>query len=82
MLTYFLFFFFFFFFRSFDPRKECILRKYSYLLPTDVIGIESNFTTDEIDFHISDFNEILNTFEVRCILLFDSFSSFPKPSFL
>lgn len=49
--------------KSFDPRRECILRKYSYLLPTDVIGIESNFTTDEIDFHISDFNEILNTFE-------------------
>uniref|UniRef100_A0A803PWZ1 Pseudouridine synthase I TruA alpha/beta domain-containing protein n=1 Tax=Cannabis sativa TaxID=3483 RepID=A0A803PWZ1_CANSA len=49
--------------RSFDPRKECNLRKYSYLLPADIIGIKSNLSTDEIDFHISDFNEILNTFE-------------------
>ncbi|PON41851.1 Pseudouridine synthase [Parasponia andersonii] len=49
--------------RSFDPRKECNLRKYSYLLPADIIGIKSNFSTDEMDFHISDFNEILNTFE-------------------
>ncbi|XP_024028196.1 putative tRNA pseudouridine synthase [Morus notabilis] len=49
--------------KSFDPRRECNLRKYSYLLPADVVGIKSNFTTDKIDFHISDFNEILNTFE-------------------
>ena len=52
------------FLRSFDPRRECVLRKYSYLLPADVIGIKSNFSTDDIDFHVSDFNQILNAFEV------------------
>ncbi|KAH7542797.1 hypothetical protein FEM48_Zijuj02G0113000 [Ziziphus jujuba var. spinosa] len=49
--------------RSFDPRKECTLRKYSYLLPADVIGIKSHFSSDEIDHHISDFNGILSAFE-------------------
>ncbi|KAL5582896.1 hypothetical protein UlMin_015338 [Ulmus minor] len=49
--------------RSFDPRRECVLRKYSYLLPADVIGIKNHFSPEEIDFHISDFNEILNAFE-------------------
>ncbi|EOA26938.1 hypothetical protein CARUB_v10023036mg [Capsella rubella] len=49
--------------RRFDPRRECTLRKYSYLLPVDVIGIKSNFTSDEIDYHITDFNEILKEFE-------------------
>lgn len=52
--------------RSFDPRKECNLRMYSYLLPADVIGIKSHFSAAEIDGHIADFNDILNTFEVRC----------------
>lgn len=49
--------------RSFDPRKECNLRMYSYLLPADVIGIKSHFSAAEIDGHIADFNDILNTFE-------------------
>lgn len=49
--------------RSFDPRRECNLRKYSYLLPADVIGINSQLTAAEIDSHISDFNAILNEFE-------------------
>ncbi|PRQ34723.1 putative pseudouridylate synthase, tRNA pseudouridine(38-40) synthase [Rosa chinensis] len=49
--------------RSFDPRKECNLRMYSYLLPADVIGIKSHFSTAEIDDHIADFNDILNAFE-------------------
>ncbi|XP_021810503.1 putative tRNA pseudouridine synthase [Prunus avium] len=49
--------------RSFDPRKECNLRMYSYLLPADVIGIKSHFSAAEIDYHISDFNSILNCFE-------------------
>ncbi|XP_010510379.1 PREDICTED: putative tRNA pseudouridine synthase [Camelina sativa] len=49
--------------RRFDPRRECTLRKYSYLLPVDVIGIKSSFTSDEIDYHITDFNEILKQFE-------------------
>ncbi|RZC26374.1 putative tRNA pseudouridine synthase isoform X1 [Glycine soja] len=48
--------------RSFDPRKECILRKYSYLLPAEIIGIQSHFS-DEVDYHISEFNDILNVFE-------------------
>ncbi|KAA0059996.1 putative tRNA pseudouridine synthase [Cucumis melo var. makuwa] len=49
--------------RSFDPRKECDVRKYSYLLPAKLIGIESKLKTTEIDCHISDFKDILNSFE-------------------
>ncbi|XP_043808883.1 putative tRNA pseudouridine synthase isoform X3 [Manihot esculenta] len=49
--------------KSFDPRRECDLRKYSYLLPAEIIGIKRHFTTAEIDNHLSDFNDILNTFE-------------------
>lgn len=51
-------------FRRFDPRRECNMRKYSYLLPADIIGIQSHYSEDEIDFHISEFNGILNIFEV------------------
>ncbi|ESQ51585.1 hypothetical protein EUTSA_v10016529mg [Eutrema salsugineum] len=49
--------------RRFDPRRECTLRMYSYLLPVGVIGVKNSFTSDEIDDHISDFNEILKEFE-------------------
>ncbi|QHO23175.1 Putative tRNA pseudouridine synthase [Arachis hypogaea] len=49
--------------KRFDPRRECNLRKYSYLLPADIIGIQSHFSQDEIDSHISEFNSILNVFE-------------------
>lgn len=49
--------------RSFDARRECNIRKYSYLLPVEVIGITSNFSASEIEHHLSDFNDILNTFE-------------------
>ncbi|KAK7321409.1 hypothetical protein VNO77_32030 [Canavalia gladiata] len=49
--------------RSFDPRRECVLRKYSYLLPAEIIGIQSHSSNDEIDYHISELNDILNTFE-------------------
>ncbi|XP_056176268.1 putative tRNA pseudouridine synthase isoform X2 [Syzygium oleosum] len=49
--------------RSFDPRRECNIRKYSYLLPADIIGMKSNCTSSEVDHHISDFNHILSTFE-------------------
>lgn len=38
---------------------------YSYLLPVDVIGVKNSFTSDEIDHHLSDFNEILKQFEVK-----------------
>ncbi|KAL5758865.1 hypothetical protein ACOSP7_021476 [Xanthoceras sorbifolium] len=48
---------------SFDPRRECTLRKYSYLLPAEIIGIKSQLTTAEIDSHLSEFNDILNVFE-------------------
>ncbi|GAV58646.1 PseudoU_synth_1 domain-containing protein [Cephalotus follicularis] len=49
--------------RSFDPRRECVLRKYSYLLPAEIIGIRSHLSSAEIDFHLSDFNDVLNAFE-------------------
>ncbi|XP_057772530.1 putative tRNA pseudouridine synthase [Salvia miltiorrhiza] len=49
--------------RSFDARRECNIRKYSYLLPADVIGVKDNSTAGEIDHHLSDFNGILNAFE-------------------
>ncbi|GFY99358.1 pseudouridine synthase family protein [Actinidia rufa] len=49
--------------RRFDARRECNIRKYSYLLPAEVIGIKDNFTTSEIDDHLSDLNDILNAFE-------------------
>ncbi|PPS03928.1 hypothetical protein GOBAR_AA16739 [Gossypium barbadense] len=49
--------------KSFDPRRECNLRKYSYLLPAEIIGIKSHFTEAETNCHISDFNSILNCFE-------------------
>ncbi|KAA8543683.1 hypothetical protein F0562_021571 [Nyssa sinensis] len=49
--------------RSFDARRECNIRKYSYLLPAEIIGIKSNSSPSEIDYHLSDFNDILNSFE-------------------
>ncbi|KAI9110563.1 hypothetical protein K1719_018429 [Acacia pycnantha] len=49
--------------RRFDPRRECNLRKYSYLLPADIIGIQSHLSQNEIQHHISDFNTILSAFE-------------------
>ncbi|KAF5744459.1 hypothetical protein HS088_TW07G00030 [Tripterygium wilfordii] len=48
---------------SFDPRRECNLRKYSYLLPAEIIGIRDHFSAAEIDYHCSDFNNILKAFE-------------------
>ncbi|KAJ0979238.1 hypothetical protein J5N97_014712 [Dioscorea zingiberensis] len=49
--------------RSFDPRRECNVRMYSYLLPGEVIGIKKNSCSAEIEDHISEFNDILNKFE-------------------
>ena len=51
--------------RRFNPRRECTLRMYSYLIPVDVIGVKNSFTSDEVDHHLSDFNEILKQFEVK-----------------
>ncbi|XP_073291608.1 putative tRNA pseudouridine synthase isoform X1 [Primulina huaijiensis] len=49
--------------RSFDARRECSIRKYSYLLPADVIGVKETSTAVEVDHHISNFNDILNGFK-------------------
>lgn len=49
--------------RSFDARRECSIRKYSYLLPADIIGVKETSTAVEVDHHISDFNDILNDFK-------------------
>ncbi|MCL7023752.1 hypothetical protein MKW94_017474 [Papaver nudicaule] len=49
--------------RSFDARRECTVRKYTYLLPVEVIGIRSDCNSAEIDHHLSEFNSILNSFE-------------------
>ncbi|KAM7527595.1 hypothetical protein LguiB_031005 [Lonicera macranthoides] len=49
--------------RRFDARRECNIRKYSYLLPAEIIGIKNNLTAAEINSHLSDFKEILNSFE-------------------
>ncbi|KAJ1412215.1 Pseudouridine synthase I, TruA, C-terminal [Sesbania bispinosa] len=48
---------------SFDPRLECILRKYFYLLPAETIGIQNHSSNDDIDYHLSEFNDILKEFE-------------------
>lgn len=49
--------------RSFDVRRECNIRKYTYLLPAEIIGIKDNFTASEIDYHLADLNKILSDFE-------------------
>ncbi|XP_068641185.1 putative tRNA pseudouridine synthase [Aristolochia californica] len=49
--------------RSFNVRRECNLRKYSYLLPAEVIGIKSNSSCAQIDQHLLEFNHILKAFE-------------------
>lgn len=49
--------------RHFDARKECSVRKYSYLLPAEIIGIRSGTSTPEIDHHLSEFNTLLRSFE-------------------
>lgn len=58
-------------FRSFDARRECSIRRYSYLLPAEVIGINNNLTSEEINHHLSGFNRILNAFEVISISVND-----------
>ncbi|OVA17244.1 Pseudouridine synthase I [Macleaya cordata] len=49
--------------RTFDARRECNVRKYSYLLPAEIIGIRTDFCSAEIDHHLSEFNNILKSFE-------------------
>ncbi|KAJ4978312.1 hypothetical protein NE237_009092 [Protea cynaroides] len=49
--------------RSFDARRECNIRKYSYLLPAEIIGIKSDLSSAEIGHHLSEFNNVLKVFE-------------------
>ncbi|KAI3806260.1 hypothetical protein L1987_22159 [Smallanthus sonchifolius] len=49
--------------KSFNAKEECNMRKYGYLLPLEVIGINSNCSEAEIEHHLSEFNDILNFFE-------------------
>ncbi|CAH9073378.1 unnamed protein product [Cuscuta europaea] len=49
--------------RTFDARKECNVRRYSYLLPAEIIGIKNESNSSEVEYHLSDFNNILKTFE-------------------
>lgn len=49
--------------RSFDARRECTVRNYSYLLPAEIIGIKRGCSSIEVDHHISEFNRILRSFE-------------------
>lgn len=55
--------------RSFDARRECKIRKYSYFIPVEVVGIKDCFTAAEIDYHLSELNDILNVFEVSFLSL-------------
>lgn len=48
---------------SFDARRECTIRMYSYILPAEIIGIKSDCNPLEIDSHLSEFNDILRSFE-------------------
>lgn len=61
-------------FRRFDARRECNARKYSYLIPAEIIGIKNDSTSSEIDYHLANFDHILKTFEVFSSIL-DCFSS-------
>ncbi|CAM8975482.1 unnamed protein product [Rhodiola kirilowii] len=49
--------------RRFDARRECDSRKYSYLLPAEVIGVGSHMSAAEIEVQLLDMNKILNMFE-------------------
>ncbi|XP_010256958.1 PREDICTED: putative tRNA pseudouridine synthase isoform X2 [Nelumbo nucifera] len=49
--------------RSFDARRECNVRMYSYLLPAEIIGIKGGLSPEEVDQHLLEFNDILKAFE-------------------
>ncbi|KAF6174048.1 hypothetical protein GIB67_020230 [Kingdonia uniflora] len=49
--------------KTFDARKECDVRKYSYLLPADIIGIRNGLSSVEVGQHISEFDSILHSFQ-------------------
>ena len=49
--------------RSFDVRRECLYREYFYLLPAEIIGINSSCSSGEVEEHLIEFNNILKGFE-------------------
>lgn len=49
--------------RSCDVRRECTVRMYSYLLPAEIIGIKRDCSSIEIEDHLSEFDNILKSFE-------------------
>ncbi|KAG1338987.1 putative tRNA pseudouridine synthase [Cocos nucifera] len=49
--------------RSFDARRECTVRMYSYLLPAEIVGITSDCSSAEVNDHLCEFNNILKKFE-------------------
>lgn len=49
--------------KSFDARRECTIRMYSYLLPAEIVGITNDCSSAEIDGHLCHFNNILKKFE-------------------
>ncbi|KAH9314485.1 hypothetical protein KI387_023112, partial [Taxus chinensis] len=49
--------------KGFDARIDCISRKYVYLLPAEVIGIENNCSPEEIEWKIREFRDILQMFK-------------------
>ncbi|WOL14783.1 hypothetical protein Cni_G23564 [Canna indica] len=49
--------------KSFDARRECSLRMYSYLLPAEIIGIENSCSSREVGEHLAELNNILKGFE-------------------
>jgi tRNA pseudouridine38-40 synthase len=51
-------------YRSFDVRKECLYREYFYLLPAKTIGIKDGCSSEEVQEHLSEFNNILKGFKV------------------
>ncbi|KAG0481133.1 hypothetical protein HPP92_011991 [Vanilla planifolia] len=48
---------------SFGARRECNTRIYSYLLPAELIGIRKDCSSEKIEEHLSEFNNILKSFE-------------------
>ncbi|GLJ16514.1 hypothetical protein SUGI_0282100 [Cryptomeria japonica] len=49
--------------KGFDARIDCTSRKYMYLLPAEVIGIENNCSPEEIERHVREFRDILQIFK-------------------
>lgn len=48
---------------SCDVRRECTVRMYSYLLPAEIIGVTKDCSAAKVEDHLSEFNNILKSFE-------------------